>query len=268
MHTLSAYKPTRSSITGIDVPVLRRLMDKRALHCVFQPIADLAQAHVFAHEALIRGPQDTPYHSPDALLAMARADGLMHAFELHCVVTALEQWGQARHPGRLFVNISADALVHAWSQAGIQSISHILEIHHVTPRKVVLELTEHERVTDIARLREVAKGVHSLGMQIALDDFGDGRSSLRLWSEIKPDYVKIDKYFAQNISQNPEQLQVVQAIREIATIFGTALVAEGMKPPTTCGCCATWACVLARATCWGGRRSSPNTMCPHRPAMW
>ena len=230
-HTPFADRPTRSSVVGMGAPVLRRLMDNKALHCVFQPIADLAQGKVFAHEALIRGPQGTPHQAPDALLAMARQEGLMHAFELHCVVTALAQWGQARHPGRLFVNISADALVQAWGDAGGPTIRQLLETHHVKPRKVVLELTEHERVTDMARLREVAKEVHALGMQIALDDFGDGRSSLRLWSEIKPDYVKIDKYFAQHISQNPEQLQVVQAIREIATIFGTALVAEGIESP-------------------------------------
>jgi len=211
--------------------MLRRLMSRNELHCVFQPIVDLQQGAVFAHEALIRGPRQTAFHTPDVLLTLAREEGLMQAFEVHCVITALSQWGKERHAGRLFVNISADALVHAWDQHGATGISELLRRNQVRPRMLVLELTEHERVTDMARLREVAKEVHAMGTQLALDDFGDGRSSLRLWSEIKPDFVKIDKYFAQRISQSPEQLQVVKAIREIANLFGTALVAEGIETP-------------------------------------
>ncbi|MDP3132172.1 MAG: EAL domain-containing protein, partial [Burkholderiaceae bacterium] len=208
---------------------LRRLMDSGALHCVFQPIADLTEGTVFAHEALIRGPTDTPFQSPDALLALAHREGLMMAFELHCVDTALAQWGQSNNPGRLFINVSADALVHACTQPQGNAFADLLQRHGVKARHVVLELTEHERVNDMAQLRDVAKTVHAMGLQLALDDFGDGRSSLRLWSEIRPDFVKIDKYFAQGISRAPDQLQVVRAVREIANVFGTALLAEGIE---------------------------------------
>ncbi|MBA4254939.1 MAG: diguanylate phosphodiesterase [Polaromonas sp.] len=208
---------------------LRQLMHDGALHCVFQPIADLNEGTVFAHEALIRGPAGSPWQSPDTLLALADQEGLMMAFELHCVETALAQWGHTHNPGRLFINISADALVHACTQPQGNAFADLLARHHVKARHVVLELTEHERVGDMAQLREVAKTVHAMGLQLALDDFGDGRSSLRLWSEIKPDFVKIDKYFAQGISRAPDQLQVVRAVREIANVFGTALLAEGIE---------------------------------------
>ncbi|NOK07199.1 EAL domain-containing protein, partial [Myxococcus xanthus] len=65
--------------------------------------------------------------------------------------------------------------------------------------------------------------------RIALDDFGDGRSSLRLWSEARPDFVKIDKYFVRDISAHPENLQMLQAIKGIADVFGTTLIAEGIE---------------------------------------
>ena len=66
-------------------------------------------------------------------------------------------------------------------------------------------------------------------MRLALDDFGDGRSSLRLWSEVKPEYVKIDKYFIADLAEHPESLQMLRAIKGIAEIFGTQLVAEGIE---------------------------------------
>ena len=53
------------------------------------------------------------------------------------------------------------------------------------------------------QLRQAIKAVHACGARLALDDFGDGRSSLRLWSEVKPDFVKIDKYFIRDISNQP-----------------------------------------------------------------
>lgn len=58
---------------------------------------------------------------------------------------------------------------------------------------LALELTEHERVNNMDQLIEVVRKVRTAGLSLALDDFGGGRSSLRLWSQVKPEIVKIDK---------------------------------------------------------------------------
>jgi len=94
---------------------------------------------------------------------------------------------------------------------------------------VVLEITEHERVKDMDRLDEVVSALRETGISIALDDFGDGRSSLRLWSQLRPEIVKIDKYFVQNISATADKLKTVRALLQIADIFETSLVAEGIE---------------------------------------
>ncbi|HQQ70976.1 MAG TPA: phosphodiesterase [Alicycliphilus sp.] len=208
---------------------LAQLLRADGLHCVFQPLADLGEGNIYAHEALIRGPQGSPLQSPDALLAQARAEDLLHDFELLCVAQALIQWGRQATPGRLFVNISADALVWGVGLCGAEPLAHVVRQLGVPPHMVVLEITEHERVHDLAALRDALLQVHARGMRLALDDFGDGHSSLRLWSEVRPDFVKIDKYFTRDIGQYPEKLQMLQAIRGIAEVFGTTLVAEGIE---------------------------------------
>ena len=208
---------------------LARLMRTGDLRCVFQPIADLREGAIYAHEALIRGPQGTPLHTPDALLGLAQREHILQDFELLCFFTALEQWGTQRVPGRLFVNISADALVHGVAMLGPERLGETVRSFGVSARLLVLEITEHDRVADFPLLREAIKAVHACGARMALDDFGDGRSSLRLWSEVKPDFVKIDKYFIRDISDHPENLQMLQAIKGIADVFGTRLIAEGIE---------------------------------------
>ncbi|MBY0408917.1 MAG: EAL domain-containing protein, partial [Burkholderiaceae bacterium] len=208
---------------------LAQLMRDGGLYCVFQPLADLREGSVYAHEALIRGPQGTPLHTPDALLESARREGILRDFELLCVVTALGQWGHHGTSGRLFVNLSAEALVHGVALVGADPHSEAVRCDGMSARKLVVEITEHERVTDMPTLRQAIKAVHASGARVALDDFGDGRSSLRLWSEVKPDFVKIDKYFVHNISEHPENLQMLQAIKGIANVFGTQLIAEGIE---------------------------------------
>ncbi len=208
---------------------LARLMREGGLYCVFQPLADLREGQVYAHEALIRGPQNTPLHTPDKLLELARREGILQDFELLCVYTAMEQWGRHDAPGRLFVNISADALVHGVQLIGATELGNTVRSLGLSARMLVLEITEHERVTDMPQLRQAIKAVHACGARLALDDFGDGRSSLRLWSEVKPDFVKIDKYFIRDISDHPENLQMLQAIKGIADVFGTQLIAEGIE---------------------------------------
>ncbi|MDT7515944.1 phosphodiesterase [Rhodoferax mekongensis] len=208
---------------------LEAILQRNALFPVFQPIIKLDDGAVYAHEALIRGPQGSALHTPDKLLIAAVQEGLSYELETACVAATLSSWGRLKTAGRLFVNISAEALIKAFDSRGREGLLHWIQDFHVIPRMLVLEITEHERVENMDRLAEVVNEVRSAGLSLALDDFGDGRSSLRLWSQIKPEVVKIDKYFTRNISAHGDKLKTIQALQQIANIFGTALVAEGIE---------------------------------------
>lgn len=217
------------SVVVMGRGAIARLIQEDSLYAVFQPIADLKDGSIHAHEALIRGPVGTPLHSPDALLDAAQTEGLLHELEVFCILTALRQWGALKQPGRLFLNISASSLVRLVQLSGAACLAKCARDMGVLPRMVVLEITEHERVADMNQLADIVRELHADGLSLALDDFGDGRSSLRLWSQIKPDVVKIDKYFSRDISSNADNLKTIQALLQIAEIFGTSLVAEGIE---------------------------------------
>lgn len=225
-HVLQHLSPAARHGTG----PLARLLQGGGLYSVFQPLADLREGGIYAHEALIRGPEQSAFHTPDVLLDLARRERILHDFELAAIFTALDAWGRAGHAGRLFVNISADAMVHLVTRLGSE-LAGLVRSYGVEPGMLVLEITEHDRVSDMPMLRDAVKELHACGARLALDDFGDGRSSLRLWSEVKPDFVKIDKYFIHDVSEHPANLQMLQAIKGIADVFGTTLIAEGIEAP-------------------------------------
>jgi diguanylate cyclase (GGDEF)-like protein len=219
----------RSGVLQRGLGTLGRLMHGELIYPVFQPIVALSEGAIYAHESLIRGPQGTLLHSPDALMAAAAREKLNFEFESQCVSVALERWGALQEPGRLFVNISAEVLVQVMKQCGTDCLLHMIQQFGVLPRLLVLEITEHERVSDMDGLADVVSQVRATGVSLALDDFGDGRSSLRLWSQLKPEIVKIDKYFTKDISRHADKVKTIQALQQIAAIFDTALVAEGIE---------------------------------------
>jgi len=229
---MSAVVPFDSLLkfgTGDGSGPLSRLMRDRALRCVFQPIVDMRDGSIYAHEALIRGPQAMPLHSPDDLFAAARREGLLLEFELACVAVALNRWSELRRPGRLFVNVSAKALVEAVRRRSLEALVRDIGKLGLVARLLTFEITEHEHVSDVDGFIDSVREVQVAGLSFALDDFGDGRSSLRLWSELAPDVVKIDKYFTREISCHAKKLQTLRALMQIAEVFGTSLVAEGIE---------------------------------------
>jgi EAL domain-containing protein (putative c-di-GMP-specific phosphodiesterase class I)/GGDEF domain-containing protein len=208
---------------------LSRLLVEKSLHGVFQPIISMGDGSCYAHEALIRGPGNLPLHSPDVLLAAARRENLLIEFEIACIRQQISQWVEAGAPGRLFLNLSASTLVQVFERFDAAQIAAAIAELGLRPSLLVLEITEHEHVADVARLRDSVQKLHAAGLALALDDFGDGRSSLRLWSELAPDIVKIDKYFTRELSKHGKKVQTLRALLQIADTFGTTLVAEGIE---------------------------------------
>lgn len=204
------------------------LIEARALVMHFQPIVSLGDGSIHGHEALVR-PTAGPWRNADALFAAARAEGVSIELELTCLRAALVGWSRQRPRGKLFVNLSAAALTEVMEVQDPTSLMAMVRSRGVTPSALVIEITEHEHVRDVDRLQPAVLWLRRQGVGIALDDFGDGRSSLRLWSELKPEIVKIDKYFTRDVARNGDKLQTLRALMHIAEAFGSALVAEGIE---------------------------------------
>ncbi len=215
--------------SGSQSAALRRLMDGRGLHAVYQPILDVRQGRHFACEALIRGPAESALHMPGALFAAAAAAQCTHELEWLAVETAMLQFAEQHCALRLFVNMSIGCLYA--SRKRLTAIRRDLLRIGVPPSRIVIELTENESVTDFSDLQEVLQDFRRTGIQIAMDDMGEGFSNLRMWSEVRPEFVKIDRHFVCGIDTDPLKLHFVRAMHEIADACGSALIAEGVETP-------------------------------------
>jgi len=96
-------------------------------------------------------------------------------------------------------------------------------------RQVVIELTEDYPTVDFRFVHESLMLYRSMGFRVAIDDLGEGFASLRLWSELRPEYVKADKHFVRGIAADPVKLQFLRAIQHIAESSGSQVVAEGIE---------------------------------------
>jgi len=212
-----------------DHDLLKEIINAERLTALYQPIVDLNSAEIFGYEGLIRGPSDSPLHSPISLLKAATECGLQYKVERLCHKVLIDTFLQLRLPGRLFLNISPDVLVQRSLMENIEGMG--LYQGGLATSQIVIELTEGERIVDYGpeKLSQAVTQCCNEGFSVAIDDLGEGFSSLRLWSELRPAFVKIDRHFVQNIEHDPVKAQFVRSIQEIARRAKCEVIAEGIE---------------------------------------
>lgn len=203
------------------------ILAQKNLLPLFQPIVDIKQARIFAHEALIRGPVESKLHSPIALFNAASVCGLNIEMEYAAREVIFNEYSRTERAHPLFVNFSPDCLLLTDNHLsfGLTQLAR----SGLKPDDIVIEITESSTIRDYAELRDAIARLKKMGFKIALDDLGEGTSSLRLWSELSPDYVKIDKHFIANIHNDPIKLEFVRGIQKIAVESNTLTIAEGIE---------------------------------------
>ncbi|MBY0573519.1 MAG: GGDEF domain-containing protein [Undibacterium sp.] len=207
--------------------LLHQIINERLLNAYFQPIIQMQDGQILGYEGLIRGPVDSPLHSPMKLFQAAWEHNLSIEVEHLCRRIILEQFKLLKLPGKLFLNVSPECLLQRGTRHG-ETLNYIHELG-INPSRVIIELTEYQPTHDYALLQEAVLHYREMGFEIAIDDLGEGFSSLRLWSELKPEFVKIDMHFIQGIEQDSVKMQFVRSIQSIAEKSSTRVIAEGIE---------------------------------------
>lgn len=206
---------------------LGEVLERRAISVVFQPILALADGSVVGHEALVRGPAGSWLESPTALFAAAREAGCYEALAVTCIQETLRAFAAQGSRGLLFLNISPRLVQRpGFDPARARRFLEELELR---PDSVVIELTEDFPAITMRHLRDSLLLYRSLGFRVALDDLGEGFSTLRLWSELRPEYVKADKHFVRGIARDAVKRQFLRSIQHIARRCGSLVIAEGIE---------------------------------------
>jgi diguanylate cyclase (GGDEF)-like protein len=211
---------------------LDALLAQGSLQALFQPIIDGILRRPIGYEALIRGPVGSPLHLPDALFAAAHGCDRCIELERACVSAALRDFAALQIEGRLFLNVLPQTLLRwqgfpAWLDEKLGTLE-------LDPHNLVIELTEHGLTEDQVRLIDAVAPLRRLGCDIALDDLGAGASGLKTWSAVRPEYVKVDRYFVSGIEHDPVRAEILRSVVDMARAIGCRVIAEGVENAAQC----------------------------------
>ena len=210
-----------------DRALVLRVLEERALQPVFQPIFRSTGGEVIAFEGLIRGPSDTPLYNPLELFHAAYAADCLEEMELVAIDILCGEFAKRELPGKLFVNLSPITMLKLPRLKLGENVRHLRELLKVTP--IVVELSEHFPVEDFTALKAAIAWLRANGFDIAVDDLGAGYAGLRVWSEVRPDYVKLDRHFVEGIDREPVKREFVRSICDISRGVGCKVIAEGIE---------------------------------------
>lgn len=203
------------------------VIERRALRTVFQPIFSFRNGQVHGYEGLIRGPEGHPLANPVALFKAAFEAGRLEAMEVLAARLLCEGFLSQQLPGRLFINTSPMSLISA-ARTDHDMVAELRRMG-VDPSRVVIELSESYPVDDFAALRDAIRFFSDRGCHLAVDDLGAGYAGLRVWAELQPDYVKVDRHFIESIHSEPVKREFVRSICDISQATGCQVVAEGVE---------------------------------------
>lgn len=203
------------------------ILHSGAITTLFQPIFTTDSRQVIGYEALSRGPSNSPLHSPMTLFAAARQYGKLLELDMLCRRRAIQRFASSKLPGKLFLNILPETLLDHQHSTG--RTLQMLQAEGMSPERVVIELTEQSPIDDYQLLQRALRHYRRMGFSIALDDLGAGYSGLRLWSEMMPEYVKVDRYFIDGIHLDPLKREFVDSILRMAKASRARVIAEGIE---------------------------------------
>jgi len=224
-------------------------LDERIIESVYQPIVALDTRDTVAYEALARPAGMTPSASVDGLFHAAQRLGRMRDLDWLCRRAAIEGMRALHEPCALFINISTVTLLDPLHDVDQMLLLCDWAGHH--PSRLVLEITERETVRDMDRLRWVAAAYREHGIRFAIDDVGEGHSTLEVMAAVSPEFIKVASSLTTTIERSGSRAAVRAAVA-FASSTGAAVIAEGVENEHTAEMMASLGVKLAQGF-WLGR---------------
>ena len=202
------------------------VLDERTMESVYQPIVSLDDRATVAFEALARPGALAPSTSVEGLFLAAQRLGRMRDLDWVCRRSALEGIPRLRADTLLFVNVSTVTLLDPIHD--VDQMLLLCQYAEQDPSRLVLEITERETVRDVDRLKWVAAAYREHGVRFALDDVGEGHSTLEVMAAVSPEFIKIASSLTTTIDRSGSRA-AVRATIAFAGSTGAAVIAEGVE---------------------------------------
>lgn len=189
----------------------------------FQPIVDVSSQTIFAHESLVRGLGDRPAGT----VFKHVNDHNRYAFDQACRVKAVNLAARLNMSSMLSINFMPNAVYRP--ELCIRTTLAAAEEFGFPAKRIMFEVTESEKVEDIAHLQSIFLHYQERGFVTALDDFGAGFSGLNMLAELDVNILKLDMYLVRDIDKNKRKHAIVRGVIAACQELGIKIIAEGVE---------------------------------------
>ncbi len=199
------------------------------LRVQFQPIYELEPQRIWAYEALGRGPVGAP--GPRTIIEWAHANGrlveLEHGWRRIAIRTIAHS--RERAHAKFFLNVDPRIIHCVDFRPGFTK--SLLELFDLRPEQFAFELTESGPLIETPELGALISHYKTQGFGIALDDIGQGFSSLSAVVRLRPNILKIDRDLVDGIARDGMRQHLIASLVTFAEQCGMSLIAEGIETP-------------------------------------
>jgi EAL domain-containing protein (putative c-di-GMP-specific phosphodiesterase class I) len=205
-------------------------VDRGEVWVAYQPKVDLRTRKIVGAEALARWthPEKGPIAAAEFVAAAEQNDriGKLTAFMLDQAIAAAASLNRGGRDFDMSVNLSGRLLS---DKALVGRIAILLERHGVDPRLLTLELTETAAIAGSGEALDMLTQLRGLGVNISIDDYGTGLSTLDYLKKIPAGEIKIDQSFVRGMVENRSERLMVSSTIALAHSLGRTIVAEGVE---------------------------------------
>ncbi len=189
----------------------------------FQPIINTNTRQIYAHEALVRGLNN---ESAGSVFESVN-DSNRYRFDQSCRIKAIKLASELLMPTFLSINFMPNAVYRP--ELCIRTTLAAAETYGFPIERIIFEITESEKIEDLAHLREIIAYYRSRGFKTAIDDFGAGYAGLNLLSEIQTDIIKLDMALIRRIDMDRVRQAIVKGILQVSHELSSTVIAEGVE---------------------------------------
>jgi diguanylate cyclase (GGDEF)-like protein len=205
---------------------LRSAVERNELTLHYQPQARIT-GKIIGFEALARWRHPQRGIVPPAtFIPLAEESGLIVAMGEWIMREACRQAASWPNPLQVAINLSPVQFRHGDLPGLVHSV--LLETG-LSPARLELEITESVLIGDFSRAVSILRRLKTLGVRIAMDDFGSGYSSLSYLQSFPFDKIKIDQAFISNLGRNPQSATIIRAVIGLARGLELPVLAEGVE---------------------------------------
>lgn len=199
------------------------------LYYAYQPIVNIHTGLTLGFEALLRGYKNAGFNSINDVFNTAYDETVLYSLDLHLRELAIKSLYQNSRFSNLKLFYNLDNRVLEMPDYNSGNTEKFLDTNNMNTANICFEISEKHEFANYSSTHTILRDYKKQNYRIAIDDFGSGYSGLTLLYHSEPDYIKIDRFFIENINDDSRKKFFVANFVNLAHMMGMSVIAEGIE---------------------------------------